>query len=67
MNGFGAQRRADSAWNRETPLFTMKKGRTYGHGGRKEVILSKTEYKDMNCLDYGDKKKEKRWEIPRAN
>ena len=50
MNGFGAQRRADSAQEQRDTSVYNEEGRTYGHGGRKEVILSKSEYKYMNCL-----------------
>lgn len=50
VNGFGAQQRAESAQEQRDTSVYNEEGRAYGHRGRKEVILSKSEYKDMNCL-----------------
>ena len=50
MNGFGAQQRAESAQEQRDTSVYNEEGRAYGHRGRKEAILSKSEYKDMNCL-----------------
>lgn len=54
MNRFGTPRRAESAQEQRDTSVKNEEGRAYGqrglHVGRKEVILTKNEYKDMNCL-----------------
>lgn len=54
MDRVGTQRRAESAQERRDTSVKNEEGRAYGHRGlhvgRKEVILTKSEYKDMNCV-----------------